>query len=57
MKQYLIDTCICVFLFRQKFGIAEKMVGIYVRTLVDSIVRKVVASVQFIYPSLKLTNF
>ena len=28
MKQYLLDTCICVFLFRQKFEIAEKLVGI-----------------------------
>lgn len=28
MKQYLLDTCICVFLFRQKFGIAEKLAGI-----------------------------
>lgn len=25
MKRYLLDTCICVFLFRQKFGIAEKL--------------------------------
>lgn len=24
MKQYLLDTCICVFLFRQKFGIEKK---------------------------------
>lgn len=28
MKQYLLDTCICVFLFRQKFEIAEKLAGI-----------------------------
>lgn len=25
MKQYLLDTSICVFLFRQKFGIEEKL--------------------------------
>lgn len=25
MKRYLLDTCICVFLFRQKYGIAEKL--------------------------------
>lgn len=24
MKQNLLDACVCVFLFRQKFGIAEK---------------------------------
>ncbi len=25
MKRYLLDTCICVFLFRNKYGIAEKL--------------------------------
>lgn len=25
MKRYLLDTCICVFLFRQKYGIADKL--------------------------------
>ena len=25
MKRYLLDTCICVFLFRQKYGVAEKL--------------------------------
>lgn len=25
MKQYLLDTSICVFLFRQKFGIEERL--------------------------------
>lgn len=25
MTRYLLDTCICVFLFRQKYGIAEKL--------------------------------
>lgn len=25
MKRYLLDTCICVFLFRQKYGIAERL--------------------------------
>lgn len=25
MKRYLLDTCICVFLFREKYGIAEKL--------------------------------
>lgn len=25
MKRYLLDTCICVFLFRQKFGIQERL--------------------------------
>lgn len=25
MKGYLLDTCICVFLFRNKFGIDEKL--------------------------------
>lgn len=28
MKQYLLDTSICVFLFRKKFGIAEKLAQI-----------------------------
>ena len=28
MKQNLLDACVCVFLFRQKFGIAEKETGI-----------------------------
>lgn len=28
MKQYLLDTCICVFLFRQKFGIEEKLLQV-----------------------------
>ena len=25
MKKYLLDTSICVFLFRRKYGIAEKL--------------------------------
>lgn len=25
MTRYLLDTCICVFLFRQKYGVAEKL--------------------------------
>ena len=25
MKNYLLDTCICVFLFRKKYGIEEKL--------------------------------
>ena len=25
MKQYLLDTCICVFLFRNKFGIENRL--------------------------------
>ena len=25
MKQYLLDTCICVFLFRRKYGIEERL--------------------------------
>ena len=25
MKRYLLDTCICVFLFRKKYGIAERL--------------------------------
>lgn len=25
MKEYLLDTCICVFLFRDKFGIGERL--------------------------------
>ena len=25
MKQYLLDTSICVFLFRNKFGIEERL--------------------------------
>lgn len=28
MKKYLLDTSICVFLLRQKYGIAEKLVQI-----------------------------
>lgn len=25
MTRYLLDTCICVFLFRQKYNVAEKL--------------------------------
>ena len=25
MTRYLLDTCICVFLFRQKYGVAERL--------------------------------
>lgn len=25
MKGYLLDTCICIFLFRQKYGVEEKL--------------------------------
>lgn len=25
MTRFLLDTCICVFLFRQKYGVAEKL--------------------------------
>ena len=25
MKQYLLDTCICIFLFRKKYGIEKRL--------------------------------
>lgn len=28
MKKYLLDTCICVFLFRDKYGVRERLNGL-----------------------------